>query len=148
MSGKLNLPHCRKFKPRISQEELRRLASDRMQESGANNHFQSVYYKENAKVVVGSKNPHFAVIQPTIKPHDEEAWATAYEFVFDFLKEYQMNETADTMNIEFTATQKPHLTDTFEETSRNDYFQDLLAFTKEPIPFEDRVEEFAEQEQI
>lgn len=149
--SRIRLPRCRKFPPRISQEELKSQTTNVMKEKGANNHFQAQFYRETSQEVVGSKDPKFATLQPILKIKDDnEAWQQSYEFVFDFLKKNEMTLTLETMNVEFNLKmQKPLSINLFDELDREQFCEDLLDQTRNTERnFENDVNEFAEKEGI
>lgn len=145
MSRRLKLPHCRKFPPRISQEELKARTTEVMKEKGANYHFQAEFYEATSQEVVGSRNPKFCTLQPKMVHHDEDHWAEAYEFVYHFLREHKMDLTLETMEKEFDRKTKPELIGTFDKEDRNRFFAELLgtAENMKEKSFQDRVEDFA-----
>ena len=150
MSHRIKLPHCRKFPPRISQEDLKAQTTEVMKEKGANYHFQAQFYEATSHEVVGSKNPKFCTLQPKLVEHSEQYWAEAYEFVYDFLKKNGMDLTLSTLKVEFGKGKEPKLGGTFKDYDRNEYFSDLMAVSKsmKDISFKARVDEFAEQEHL
>ncbi|KAK8893177.1 hypothetical protein M9Y10_021592 [Tritrichomonas musculus] len=150
MSSRLRLPHCRKFPPRISQEDLKAQTTAVMKEKGANYHFQAQYYEATSHEVVGSKNPKFSTLQPSIKIHnDDDAWVYSFDFVFDFLQKNEMNLTLSTLNVEL-GKKKPARTDHFSQNDRNQYFKDLKQISNnlKHQSFSKHVNEFAKEEGI
>lgn len=150
MSSRLRLPRCRKFPPRISQEDLKAQTTAIMKEKGANYHFQAQYYEATSHEVVGSNNPKFSTLQPSIKINkNNSAWAYSYDFVFDFLQKNNMELTLSTINVEL-GKQKPVKTNIFEEKDRNQYFKDLkqTSNTLKHQSFSKHVNEFAKEEGI
>ena len=146
--SRLKLPRCRKFPPRISQEDLKAQTTEVMKEKGANYHFQAQFYEATSHEVVGSKNPKFTTLQPQPKIRDkDDAWAQSYDFVFDFLKKNGMQLTLSSMNVEF-GRKKPIQTDIFEQEDRNEFFDDLIQQSKsmKRQSFKNRVKQFAKEE--
>lgn len=146
----LKLPRCRKFPPRISQEDLKAQTTEVLKEKGANNHYQAQFYEATSHEVVGSDNPKFATLQPHPKVHeDDDAWNTAYEFVYQFLRENQMDFTLSTLEVEFGGKEnEPKSAGTFDSISTSEYFEDLKQ-TSDNLnekTFNDFVDEFAENE--
>lgn len=118
-----------------------------MKEKGANYHFQAEFYEATCHEVVGSRNPIFCTLQPKLGQHTEDRWAEAYEFVYNYLREHQMDLTLSAMEKEFDRKTKPELVGTFDEggTDRNKFFAELLgtAEAMKEKTFQERVEEFA-----
>ena len=150
MSRRIKLPHCRKFPPRISQEDLKAQTTEVMKEKGANYHFQAQFYEATSHEVVGSKEPKFCTLQPKIVPHDEEPWAQAYEFVYDFLAKNGMDLTLSTLKVEFGKGKEPKNGGMFDDYPRDEFFSGLMEVSDamKGVSFKDRVEEFSEQERL
>ena len=154
MSSRLHLPRCRKFPPRVSQEDLKAKTTAVMKEKGANYHFQAQYYEAASKEVVGSTNPKFTTLQPTIKlNNDKTPWAYSYDFVFDFLKKNNMELTLSTINVELGKKNSRLLTgksNLFNEEDRDQYFSELNHISEQLNyrSFAKEVNEFAQEEGI
>ncbi|OHS93603.1 hypothetical protein TRFO_40107 [Tritrichomonas foetus] len=149
MSSRLRLPRCRKFPPRISQEDLKAQTTEVMKEKGANYHFQAQFYEATSHEVVGSKNPKFCTLQPSPKIKDEEdPWAQSYDFVMTYLKKNGMDLTLSAMNVEF-GKKKPTNTDIFDQEDLLDqFFEDLIDQSKnmKNNTFKKCVSDFARRE--
>jgi hypothetical protein len=134
MTRPLKPGHGRKFPTRISQEDLKSETMKHLTSKGANFHFQASFYTYTSEEVVGSKDPKFATLQPTIKSNIEnEAWAQAWEFIYDFLQSKRMVITLKSMKVEFGKRGEPPLGGLFEQEDRDQFFSDLLALEKEPF---------------
>ena len=146
MSRAIKLPHCRKFPPRISQEDLKAKTTEVMKEKGANYHYQAEFYKATSEEVVGSPDPKVCTLQPRIREHDEEAWMNAYELVYEFLKEHNMQITLDTMKVEFGDAGEPKLQGTYEAAMDDEFIElkEISAGLKD-LDFKQRVDEFASE---
>jgi hypothetical protein len=124
-SRRVKLPHCRKFPPRISPEDLKAQTSEVMREKGANNHFQADYYERTCREVIGSTDPQFSTLQPKVRSHSEEAWAKGYEFVYSFLKKHQMDLTLSTLKVEFQKVGEPSIAGIFDRADHGRVIADL-----------------------
>jgi hypothetical protein len=123
----------------MSQEELKARTTQVMKEKGANYHFQAQFYEATSQQVVGSRDPKFCSLQsnPKQKP-DEQAWAEAYEFIYDYLESLKMGLTLRTLGVEFRDSPKPRRAGTFDGQERDEYFERLCQVKRAPLQAEVR----------
>jgi hypothetical protein len=141
MSRRVKLPHCRKFPPRISQEDLKAQITEILKENGTNYHAQAQLYEAASHQVVGSKAPVFCTLQPQVHQHREKAWIIAYEFVYAYLAKYGMDLTKSAMKVEFGASGEPKLTRRFQRTDLDRFYAQLTPNSGQAktLPFQMRV---------
>jgi hypothetical protein len=144
MSHRVKLPHCRKFPPRISQEDLKAQTTEVMKDKGANYHFQAQFYEATSHEVVGSPDIQFSTLQPKVEDHPQESWTKAYEFVYSFLKRHDMSLTLSTLKVEFQGSGEPKLSGVFDRTDHERFIGDLsrVAQGLRRVSFDQRVHEF------
>jgi hypothetical protein len=134
MSRAVKAAHDRKFPTRISQEDLKTETMNYLASKGANGHFQAAFYAHTSGEVVGSSNPKFVTLQPTVRGTvEDEAWVQAFEFLYNFLETKGMALTPKAVRVEFGREREPPLGGLFDRVDRDQFFGNLLARAKEPF---------------
>ena len=124
---------------RISRTELIAESRRVLAEAGVGNNSRARFLSEVSGLVVGSTNPSFLQLQPTISQHDSDAWLRAYELVFRFLRENGLKATIGAVESEFGQGPLPQILTDGEDTGYASEFDSLLACIPRKLPFRQKV---------
>ena len=100
MKGKINLPHSRRFPPRLSPEELQKRSLNILEKTGCLNNLQSFQYHQSAKIAYTENKEKFHLLKSNPKIRNNKSWEITYILVFRFLEQFKMNNTESTIKIE------------------------------------------------
>jgi len=145
MSTTIKLPRVRRYPPPLSQEEIQRRSQIEMQKKGAMNHFLALKNAEYSKIVSESDRAIFSVLKTPPKIKKDEAWRIALCFVYDFLKENNLQQSTDVFLRE-SMKNSNDLNKMFKKPNRTEYFVKMLlpaARTRED--FDERLAAFLKQ---
>lgn len=140
--------HGRKFPPRISREELYDRTNQRVEECGVNNHFQAQFTNNIAKEVVGLKDHKYESLQPELKLKDAPAWKDAFTVVQQYLTDFQMKITLESISIELQKQKLPVNESFLKNTNSISILSRLVDESSNLPSFIDQVDQFAKEEGI
>ncbi|OHT05815.1 hypothetical protein TRFO_26317 [Tritrichomonas foetus] len=89
---------------RISHADLVAESRETLRQAGVGNHERAMFITELSKAVVGNKNPLLYQIQPKMRFHTSKAWKKAYDLVFTFIAENNLEKTLETIGVEMGET--------------------------------------------
>lgn len=85
---------------RISHAELVAESRETLREAGVGNHERAMFISELSKAVVGNKSPLLYQIQPRVRFHTSKAWKKAYDIIFSYIAENNLEKTLETIGVE------------------------------------------------
>lgn len=85
---------------RISHAELVAESRETLREAGVGNHERAMFISELSKAVVGNKSPLLYQIQPKVRFRTSKAWKKAYDIIFAYIAENNLEKTLETVGIE------------------------------------------------
>lgn len=85
---------------RISHAELVNESRECLREAGVGNHERAMFITEMSRAVVEERNPILYQIQPKVRFRDSKGWKKAYDLVFAFIVENNLQLTLETVGIE------------------------------------------------
>lgn len=88
------------FTKRFQQQELNDKTQETLQECGADNHIQSLFFTYLSSEVNSTPRNHFVPLKCHIKDKSREPWAIAFQIIIEYLSSNKMNLTLQTMNTE------------------------------------------------
>jgi hypothetical protein len=126
MEGSLRVRTSRKFPPRRIKDEINVRTQVVITEKGLPNYAQAKYQFEAAKVAVVLDEWRFHSIQPQLKLKDDEPWCCAYSVVAAVLKEFGMDLTLESLQIEARGERLPEFDDYLNHGTGSDALSLLL----------------------
>lgn len=123
----------------LKQERLDQEVVKAVERAGGTNFVQSEYIKEVAKVAIESESPTLTSVRPNVRIFNTEAWNKSLLIVLAFLKRYKMNQTVETVRLEYPMT--PKSTGFSRASELEAAFSDLLALADDlrNVEFQERV---------
>lgn len=88
------------FTKRIQQQELNDQTTQVLQDCGADNHVQSLFFTNLSAAVNSTPRNQFVPLKCHIKDKTREPWAIAFQIIIEYLTTNKMNLTLQTMNNE------------------------------------------------
>lgn len=85
---------------RISHAELVAESRETLRDAGVGNHERAMFISELSKAVVGNKSPLLYQIQPRVRFRTSKAWKKAYDIIFSYIAENNLEKTLETVGIE------------------------------------------------
>lgn len=133
---------------RISRSDLIKEARGVLKEAGVGNNSRAKYIRMISEEVVGSDKPIFCQLQPNLKPHESQAWLSAFALVFQYLAENKLVETRHTIETEFGQGEVLEDIGTQNGTA-DDQLQQLIEnrYVNEDNSFKKRVAEYTQREE-
>ena len=89
---------------RISHADLVAESRETLRQAGVGNHERAMFITELSRAVVGHKSPLLYQIQPRVKFHTQKEWKKAYDLVFAYIAEHNLEKTLETIGIEMGET--------------------------------------------
>jgi hypothetical protein len=116
----------------MTRPELIRASRAALVQVGLGNHSRGSFICEISAEVIGSENPTYAQLQPTVLDRPAEVWKRAYALVYQFLAEHDMAITMRTCTLESAEPTQPTL-ESYHSTA-DGQLEELLQAAPEEMP--------------
>ena len=140
------VPRGKKFQPRIPREQLLELTTQELQEKGVEHNSQARLMNEISHEIYSTTEPIFVQLRGRAFVRNTEPWSRVYSLVINYLREYEMNNTLETIETELaTARTIKHN----KAVDSSDAFDKILEFSgkRRKISFKQRVKEWKEEDE-
>ncbi|EAX97997.1 hypothetical protein TVAG_114490 [Trichomonas vaginalis G3] len=135
-----HIPRGKRIRPRIPREDLLEMTANELKQKGAEQHSQANLLMEIADELYSNDDPHFAQIKGKPSIRQNEAWSRAYSLVTNFLHEFEMKFTIETLDIELEKSVNYKHNNAVDHDSAFDEIIEI-AHAKRPS-FKDRVKKW------
>ena len=135
----------KKFQPRIPREQLLEMTTQELQAKGVEHNSQSRLMLEIANEIYSNDEPIFAQLRGHAFVRDAEAWSRAYSLVKNYLRENEMKNSLEAIDIELANSRAIKHNKSVDSP---DAFSKILSkINKKKRPFKDRVKEWKEEDE-